>query len=474
MGTVYALRMRALTVIVFLSWLIRAQDPPPAPVHYLGRRIATTMSYHGAGWLTRPEREQEERASKLLEALAIKPGWTVADLGCGNGFHALPMAKMVGESGRILAVDIQPQMLKLLERRAKEAGVEDRITPILATATDPKLPPNSVDLLIMVDVYHEISHPEQVLAHIRRALKPGGRAVWVEFRTEDVDVPIKPEHKMSKLQVKKEAVANGFRLVRSFDELPWQHVLFFERDDAWKPRKPIAVEPFEPHARVAVGGARLGADQKAGSLRLETPDGRRVDVRPERLSFGKANGFRCVSATKTPVTLTYETSAAPCLTMEAQPTFDGGIDVILHSPGVKGDASGSVELTVSVRGEWLARQPLHRIGPGRDIREGGLPWVVDPSPELGARRFPIDAGGPWPLFGIGRADRCVAIFVERPTAVHRFSLLQEPTGVTLVLRQRRVKPKEPFGFRFHVALPKATARTDLVERYEAWSQEKVK
>jgi ubiquinone/menaquinone biosynthesis C-methylase UbiE len=197
----------------------------------MGREIAQTMHYLGAPWLTRESREREEDCDTLLEALQIQPGHTVCDMGCGNGFYSLRIAKLVGERGRVIAVDIQREMLELL----KDGAAAERITniePVLGTVVDPKLPAASVDLMLLVDVYHEFSHPEQMLAAIRNSLKPDGRLALVEFRAEDPNVPIKPLHKMSKAQIMKEFPPNGFKLVEEFDKLPWQHLMFFQRDDA--------------------------------------------------------------------------------------------------------------------------------------------------------------------------------------------------------------------------------------------------
>jgi ubiquinone/menaquinone biosynthesis C-methylase UbiE len=154
----------------------------------------------------------------------------VCDLGCGNGFHALKLAKLVGEKGSVVGVDIQREMLALLDARAKQDGV-DNIKTVLSLPHDPKLDEASMDLILLVDVYHEFSHPEQMLAAMRRALKKDGRIALVEFREEDARVPIKPEHKMSKKQILKEFPASGFKLVAEYDKLPWQHLMFFGRDD---------------------------------------------------------------------------------------------------------------------------------------------------------------------------------------------------------------------------------------------------
>lgn len=227
-----------LVALAFLSSSVRAEDEtspagelPPALTHYKGREIAPTMGYQGAGWLIREERAREENSPQLLEALKIKPGQVICDLGCGNGYYSLDMARLVGEKGRILGVDIQPEMLHLLELRAKRAKLEN-VEPIHGTLIDPKLPVAAIDMVLLVDVYHEFSHPEHMLQGIRRSLKPSGRMVLVEFREEDPTVPIKPLHKMSRKQILKEIEPNGFRLVEAYEELPWQHVLFFERDDA--------------------------------------------------------------------------------------------------------------------------------------------------------------------------------------------------------------------------------------------------
>lgn len=206
-------------------------EAPPAPPEYLGRRIAQTMHYAGAPWLVRESREREEECSKLLQALKISPGQTVCDLGCGNGFYTLKLAKLVGPKGTVWAVDIQPEMLDLLDERATARGVTN-LRPTLGTVTSPNLPKGKLDLLLLVDVYHEFSHPKEMLTAIRASLKPTGRVALVEYRSEDPEVPIKRLHKMSQKQVMKEYQANGFKLVGQYDELPWQHVFFFARDDS--------------------------------------------------------------------------------------------------------------------------------------------------------------------------------------------------------------------------------------------------
>jgi SAM-dependent methyltransferase len=212
------------------------QKEPPALTHYMGREIAQTMHFAGAPWLTRESRDREEEPAKLMKALNLQPGQTVGDLGCGNGFYTTRLAQAAGPTGKVLAVDIQPEMLDMLKARAAKSNLKN-IHPILGTTSDPKLPENQLDLVLLVDTYHEIDHPVEILAAIRKSLSKTGRLCLVEFRAEDPDVPIKPLHKMSKKQILKEIPANGFKLVEEFDGLPWQHVMFFQRDDDWKPQK---------------------------------------------------------------------------------------------------------------------------------------------------------------------------------------------------------------------------------------------
>lgn len=234
----------------------RKSEIPPSPVDYMGRRIARTMHYDGAGWLVRESREREEECSKLLEALQIEPAQTVCDLGCGNGFYTLRLAKLVGPQGFVWAVDIQPEMLELLEERAKTRGVTN-LKPTLGGPISPNLPKGEIDLLLLVDVYHEFSHPEQMLAEIRASLKPKGRVALVEYRMEDKAVPIKRLHKMSQRQVMKEYTANGFKLVDQYDELPWQHVFFFARDDSPLEERELTAwqEPAESQAEGEPAGS---------------------------------------------------------------------------------------------------------------------------------------------------------------------------------------------------------------------------
>ncbi|MFL2479608.1 MAG: methyltransferase domain-containing protein [Verrucomicrobiales bacterium] len=202
---------------------------PPALLEYCERQIARTMHWQGAPWLMRKVREEEERTSEMVKELKLKPGMSVADIGSGNGYHTLMMAEIIGNKGTAYAVDIQPEMLQMLEKRANKAGMKN-IKSIENRYWDTDLPESSIDFALMADVYHEFSHPEQMLSSIRRALKPQGIVSLLEFREEDPKVPIKPEHKMSKEQVIKEMTKNGFKLSRSYDKLPWQHLLFFQVD----------------------------------------------------------------------------------------------------------------------------------------------------------------------------------------------------------------------------------------------------
>ena len=211
---------------------------PPAPTHHRGREISQTMHFAGAAWLVRESRQREEDCRMLLEALAVEPGQTVCDMGCGNGFYTLELARRVGPRGVVYAVDIQPEMLHMLAERAAAEGVAN-IRAVLGTPIDPRLPQAGVDLVLCVDVYHEFSHPEEMLARIRASLKPGGRLVLAEFRGEDPAVPIKPLHKMTKRQIRAELEPAGFAVAREFDRLPWQHLVFLRADgEPPRPDKP--------------------------------------------------------------------------------------------------------------------------------------------------------------------------------------------------------------------------------------------
>ena len=195
---------------------------------YMGREIAGVMGWQGAGWLERDEREREERTDLLMAALALQPGMVVADIGAGTGYLSRRMARAVGPDGKVLAVDVQPEMVRMLERLARQPGYAN-LVPSLGAEADVKLAAGSVDLAIMVDVYHELAFPHEVLASIIRALKPGGRVVFVEYRAEDWKVPIKALHKMSEAQVRREAELHPLVWERTVATLPWQHLIVFRR-----------------------------------------------------------------------------------------------------------------------------------------------------------------------------------------------------------------------------------------------------
>ncbi len=271
----------AIGLVGALAWPVAAADgkAPPGRQTYKGRKIAPTMGAAAASWLTRPERAEEENTPRLMEALGLERGDVVCDIGCGNGYFTLRLARRVGPEGKVYAVDIQQKMLALLKKRAEKAGL-DNIEPVLGRPHDPKLPKRSLDLVLLVDVYHEFTHPEHMLEGIRRSLKRDGKMVLVEYRAEDPDVPIKPLHKMTAEQMLKEIPPNGYRLTRRFEELPWQHVMFFERDDILGEAKgelvadgarPVAVEdapfpsPGDDGAAVAATSDRLYvSDASAG------------------------------------------------------------------------------------------------------------------------------------------------------------------------------------------------------------------
>jgi protein-L-isoaspartate O-methyltransferase len=201
-------------------------DPNGIGKFFMGREIAYVMGHQAADWLERPERAQEERPDLLLQALKIKPDDAVADIGAGTGFYTRRLAKLVGEKGAVYAVEIQQEMLDLLTNKMAELKIYN-VKPILGTTTDPKLPKASVDLILMVDVYHEFDFPYEMTESMCRALKPGGRMVFVEFRGEDPKVPIKPVHKMTVAQVRKEMSLQPLRWQETIESLPWQHIIVF-------------------------------------------------------------------------------------------------------------------------------------------------------------------------------------------------------------------------------------------------------
>lgn len=220
-------------------------DPDGTGRFYLGREIAQVMGHQGADWLERQEREKEERPDLLLEALKLKPGEAAADIGAGTGYYTWRLAEKVGPKGCVYAVDIQPEMLDLMERNLKTRGFCN-YRKVLGTESDPKLPANSVDMILLVDVYHEFSEPFEMIDSLCRALKPSGRLVFVEYRAEDPKVPIKPVHKMSESQLRKEMGSHSLEYVETIRSLPWQHVVIFRN------------RPLAPSAPPADRGTRVG------------------------------------------------------------------------------------------------------------------------------------------------------------------------------------------------------------------------
>jgi ubiquinone/menaquinone biosynthesis C-methylase UbiE len=210
----------SVVIVIVAGVLLEAQRRHPVS----GRIFAPVMGVAGAGWLERPEREDEEAPSKALEALGLQPGMAVADIGAGSGYYTSRIAKRIGPSGRVYATDIQPGMLQLLDRRVTAEGLTN-VTTILGGMDDPKLPPASIDLAIMVDVYHELQEPQVFLQRLKGAFRPGARLVLLEFRKEDPKIPILEVHKMSVAEVKQEMEAEGYAIDRVIDTLPWQHII---------------------------------------------------------------------------------------------------------------------------------------------------------------------------------------------------------------------------------------------------------
>jgi len=208
---------------------IRQQhDPDGIGKFYRGREIAQVMGHEGADWLERPSRETEENSALLLTSLKVKPGDAVADIGAGTGYYTRRLAKLTGPKGIVYAEDIQPEMLVLLTNKMAQTGLTN-VRPILGTVTDPKLPRASVDMILLVDVYHEFDHPYEMTAAMVNALKPGGRLIFVEYRGEDPKVAIKPLHKMTTAQVRKEMAGFPIEWVETLDGLPLQHIIVFKK-----------------------------------------------------------------------------------------------------------------------------------------------------------------------------------------------------------------------------------------------------
>ncbi|MGY8951135.1 MAG: class I SAM-dependent methyltransferase [Flavobacteriales bacterium] len=192
---------------------------------YMGREIAYVMGFEGIGWLERPEREKEENVSKLIQNMKIKSDDVIADIGAGSGYHAFRMAPLA-KNGLVYAVDVQTEMLMAIEKN-KEISKIKNIETILGTEKSVHLPKNSIDKILMVDVYHEFNFPLEMIASMKNALKPNGQLFLIEYRAEDLKVPIKKIHKMTEKQAVKEMEAAGFKLKRNIDNLPWQHCMVF-------------------------------------------------------------------------------------------------------------------------------------------------------------------------------------------------------------------------------------------------------
>jgi ubiquinone/menaquinone biosynthesis C-methylase UbiE len=205
------------------SWMFAQGEHPVT-----GRQIAGVMGVQGADWLNRPEREKEENPEGALDALALKPGMVVADVGAGTGYMSLRMAKRVGPSGKVYANDLQPEMLRRLRENAAKAGITN-IETVQGEEADPKLPAGRMDLVLLVDVYHEFSKPREMIDKLRESLKPTGRLVLLEYRKEDPKVPIREEHKMTVAEVKAELEPQGLVLSQVIETLPRQHILILTK-----------------------------------------------------------------------------------------------------------------------------------------------------------------------------------------------------------------------------------------------------
>jgi FkbM family methyltransferase len=228
-GLLMLITLGTLTCVAQERYTLKGGDPNGINKWYMGRQIAHVMSHYGISWLERPEREQEEGSALLMKNLDLKPGMAVADIGAGSGYYTVKMAEMVGK-GKTYAVDVEPQMIAYLEKRAKQEKISN-ITTVLCTEQSVKLPAASVDVMLLVDVYHEFSYPYEMGRSMLDALKPGGRLFLVEYRMEDPEVPIKTVHKMSEQQAVRELTAAGFRFERNIGNLPWQHCLVFRRPE---------------------------------------------------------------------------------------------------------------------------------------------------------------------------------------------------------------------------------------------------
>jgi SAM-dependent methyltransferase len=206
----------------------QVHDPDGTGKFYMGREIAQLMGPGGIPWLDRPERENEEHPEAVIDAMDLHEGEVVADLGAGSGFFTFRIAPKIGKTGKLLAVDIQDEMLETIRQRAAALKLTN-VEEIKDSETDPELPVNGVDLVLLVDVYHELAYPFEVMTKVREALKPDGRVVFVEYRKEDPKVPIKEVHKMSVYQLDREMTVVGLKRARTVETLPLQHIVIFEK-----------------------------------------------------------------------------------------------------------------------------------------------------------------------------------------------------------------------------------------------------
>ena len=208
------------------------REPTPDGIgkYYMGREIAHVMGHPAIGWLERDEREREEAPSRALEAIELRPSDVIADIGAGSGYYAFRLAEKVPK-GKVIGVDIQQEMLDFLAKRSAELNITN-VQGHLGAIDDIKLPENSRDAALMVDSYHEFSHPSEMLRSLHKALKPDGRIILLEFRAEDPLVPIKPLHKMTEEQARKEFAVAGFSLASNKRQLPWQHLMVFVKTPA--------------------------------------------------------------------------------------------------------------------------------------------------------------------------------------------------------------------------------------------------
>ena len=219
---------RSLAAAALVAAALAQAQAQPDRHPISGRRYAGVMGVGGADWLVRPERGEEEQPDKAIALLNIAKGATVADVGAGNGYITWRLAERVGPTGKVYANDIQPGMLEQLRKNMQQRKL-DNVETVLGTYDDPKLPANSLDLIILVDVYHEFSEPQKMLRRMREALKADGRLVLLEYRGEDPTVPIRPEHKMTVAQVKAELEPEGYRVDKVLEDLPRQHILIFKK-----------------------------------------------------------------------------------------------------------------------------------------------------------------------------------------------------------------------------------------------------